>query len=59
MRGNDLAMLYVMFLKPPAAESLLVVAAAGLACIGVERALARRMSRPDTSALATSRAQVS
>ncbi|MFO7691934.1 MAG: hypothetical protein R6V57_02495 [Vicinamibacterales bacterium] len=59
MRGNDVAMLYVMFVKPSAAESLLVVALAGLACIGAEWVLARRMSRLDSPALSASRAQVS
>ena len=52
MRGNDLAMLYVMFVKPSAAESLLVVAAAGLACLGIEWVLTRRVSRVDTPVLA-------
>jgi hypothetical protein len=52
MRGNDLAMLYVMFVKPSLAESLLVVAAAGLACLAIEWALARRVSRVDTPVLA-------
>ena len=47
MRGNDLAMLYVMFVKPSAAESLLVVAAASVACLGIERVLARRVTRVD------------
>ena len=53
MRGNDLAMLYVMFVKPTAAESLLVVAAAGLACLGIEWVLARRVTRVEAPILAS------
>ena len=53
MRGNDLAMMYVMFVKPSAAESLVVVTAAGLGCLAVEWALARRVSPVETTVLAS------
>mgnify|MGYP001766972047 CR=1 FL=1 len=53
MRGNDLAMMYVMFVKPSAAESLVVVAAAGLGCLAIEWALARRVTRVETPVLAS------
>jgi hypothetical protein len=56
MRGNDFAMLYVMFVKPSLAESLLVVAAAAAVCVGLEWALTRRAGRaqvPGLTAAAT------
>jgi len=53
MRGNDMAMLYVMFVKPSAAESLLVVAAASVASLGIEWVLTRRMTRAEAPVLAS------
>ena len=45
MRGNDFAMLYVMFVKPSGLESGLIVAAAAAVCVGLEWALTRRAGR--------------
>ena len=56
MRGNDFAMLYVMFVKPSGLESGLVVAAAAAVCVGLEWALTRRAGRaqvPGLTAAAT------
>ncbi len=42
MHGNDFAMLYLMFNKPPLLESLLAVVLAQVACVFAETALRRR-----------------
>ncbi len=51
MLGNDLAMLYVMFMKPSLAESLLVVGVAGAACVGLESMLTRRRSQLEPASM--------
>lgn len=57
MLGNDLAMLYVMFVKPSLAESLLVVGVAGAACVGLVSALASRRSRLEAGSAGTAAAE--
>jgi hypothetical protein len=59
MRGNDFAMLYVMFVKPSLAESLLVVAAAAAVCVGLEWALTRRAGRAQMPGLTAATTEAS
>jgi hypothetical protein len=59
MRGNDFAMLYVMFVKPSGTESCLVVAAAGMVCVVLEWALTKRATRARLPVLSAATSEAS